>query len=489
MGNNDGRNKFLALRSSLRALPAALSDGANELETLNILRKTLTSVILSTEFVPESQLAKLARNPNVSGANFAPYHSERNETFVNRGECANASIRSSILYIRNPAANFDAWHAAVHWASTALVQEPETLPDTPSEEFFRSVIKDHDFYQSDPGKFGYQTANLEGFSNPLWPEGMPVSYSILKSIATDTLLGQPSFAFWKRWIEGFETGRPITWDLQRRIALIDDAIWNDGPQAIAQEIKNVEATFLTEKIPLAERINFDIDSGKFRAIPHEIEKPVLISATLTQVRDALEDVLVMPANGLHENSLESRKLNRTFDRHGNDPQQIEMGFASVLKGLSRQFLNDDLPASEGNLALRDALEEGVRAIHATHPDIAEHRKILNEQVIRDLPDGAKEQLEEALPLLVAISNKDLANDWQHDIPQLINDATLPLPSGAPPLPGADETTRIFSRAAKISIWMKASEVVHRIDGSAGYKAARIVTTIAALVSLGIMLIV
>ena len=117
--------------------------------------------------------------------------------------------------------------------------------------------------------------------------------------------------------------------------------------------------------------------------------------------------------------------------------------------------------------------------------MAENRKILSDQAIRELPEGAKAQLEEALPLLRAISDEGLAADWDHDIPQLINDATLPLPSGAPPLPGADEATQIFSRVAKISLLLKSSEIVHRIDGSAGYKAGRIVLTVAGLVALGI----
>lgn len=130
----------------------------------------------------------------------------------------------------------------------------------------------------------------------------------------------------------------------------------------------------------------------------------------------------------------------------------------------------------------------ARAIRATHPVVAENRKILSEQAIRELPDGAKEQLEEALPLLRAISDEGLAEDWAQDIPQLINGATLPLPSGAPPLPGTDEATRIFSRVAKISLLMKSREIVHRIDGSAGYKAGRIVLTLAGLVALGLSLI-
>lgn len=318
------------------------------------------------------------------------------------------------------------------------------------------------------------------------------STEIIANVETLELYERENPRVWRFWLEWYTSlvdGVHMDHDILSRVALIPDEDWDQGPEHIAKCIEDIRAGFLSEKAPVAETVEFDDDTGKFHAVPLPLEKPDLIGATLSQVRDAIEDVLATPANGLHDNSLEVRKLRRTFERYGNDPQQIEMGFVSVQKGLTRQLLSDELPASEENLALRDALEEGARAIRATHPEVAENRKILNEQIIRELPEGAKEQLEEALPMLVAISDENLADDWQHDIRQLINDATTPLPSGAPPLPGADETTRIFSRAAKISLLMKSSEIVHKIDGSAGYKAARIVLTISGLVTLGLMLIV
>ncbi|WP_120502158.1 hypothetical protein [Roseovarius sp. EL26] len=293
------------------------------------------------------------------------------------------------------------------------------------------------------------------------------------------------WSFWREWYQGFLDGHPMDWELQRRVALIADPIWEAGPEAVAKEIERIRAEYLLEKVPQAEKVEFNPETAKFFTTPIEVAKPDLLGATLAQVEDALEDVLASASNGLHDNAREVRVLCRVFTKYGNNPQQIEMGFVGVHKGLTRQILNDELPPSEENLALQDALEEGARAIRATHPEVAENRKILSEQAIRELPEGAKEQLEEALPMLVAISEPELAEEWQHDIPQLINDATLPLPSGAPPLPGADETTRIFSRVAKIALHLKAAEVIHKIDGSAGYKGARILTTVAALVGLGI----
>lgn len=272
------------------------------------------------------------------------------------------------------------------------------------------------------------------------------------------------------------------------MALIDNDIWKAGPEAVATEIERIEAAYLAEKSPQAERVEFDTDTAKFYTVAQDVDKPDLLGAMMAQVQDALDDVLANPSNGLHDSAREVRVLRRVFTKYGNDPQQIEMGFVSVHKGLTRQILNDELPASEENLALQDALEDGAKGIRATHPDVAENRQILTDQTIRELPEGAKEKLEDALPMLVAISDNDLADDWQNDIPQLVNDATQPLPSGAPPLPGADEATRIFSRAAKIALHLKTAEIVHKIDGSAGYKAARIVATIAALVTIGLAIV-
>jgi len=288
------------------------------------------------------------------------------------------------------------------------------------------------------------------------------------------------------------SGNPLNWELQRRVAQIPGVDWELGPAHIAQKIENIKAAYLAEKAPQAERVELNPDTGKFRVIPLDIAKPDLLGATLTQVEDALEDVLASASNGLHDTAREVRALRRTLTKHGNNPQQIEMGFVSVHKGLTRQLLSQELPQSEENLAFQDALEVGARAIRATHPDVAENRKILTVQAIQEMPTEAVDLLQDAQPLLEANSEGDLADDWQHDIPQLINDATLPVPSGAPPLPGADEATRIFSRAAKMKLSLDAlTSKGAEIYDSESMKTTRLGLTVGgvllALVKLGLRL--
>ncbi|MEW9921619.1 hypothetical protein AB2B41_18575 [Marimonas sp. MJW-29] len=297
------------------------------------------------------------------------------------------------------------------------------------------------------------------------------------------------WAFFESWYQGMWEGTWTDWDLAHEVAKIDAEVWEEGLSAVAAKIRETEAELLAQRVPQAEQINFDPESLRFSVEPISVAKPDLLSATLQQVEDALEDVLENPTNGLSERSREVRVIRRTLMKYGNNPQQVEMSFVSAHAGITRQLVSGDLSASEENIGLQSALEEAAIGIRATHREVANNRRILNERKFVELSEDQRQLLEEALPMMEAISDEDLADDWRHDIPELLNTSMGPLPSGAPALPGADAATRVFSRAAKISILMRTSNIVHAIDGSAGYKAVRIVTTIGALVGLGLSLLV
>ncbi|MBG6154102.1 hypothetical protein IWQ52_001271 [Labrenzia sp. EL_159] len=59
-----------------------------------------------------------------------------------------------------------------------------------------------------------------------------------------------SWSFWTSWYQGFLDGKHLNWELQRRMALIKDQVWEAGPKAVAEEIEKVSAKFYLE-----ERIN------------------------------------------------------------------------------------------------------------------------------------------------------------------------------------------------------------------------------------------
>ena len=74
--------------------------------------------------------------------------------------------------------------------------------------------------------------------------------------------------------------------------------------------------------------------------------------------------------------------------------------------MSRQ----QLPNSKANLTLQAALQESALGLHATDPNIAEYRKILDRARFKKLSPSQKNELKQALPVLRAISNAGLAVD-------------------------------------------------------------------------------
>ncbi|WP_374015565.1 hypothetical protein [Phaeobacter sp. A36a-5a] len=266
---------------------------------------------------------------------------------------------------------------------------------------------------------------------------------------------------WREWYKGFLDGKPLDWDLQRRVALIDDAIWDAGPEAVAAEIERIKAEFLAEKLPLAETIELNPETGKFRAVPIPVENASYMSALLSQIGDALEDCLG-GHNGLSERSGDVKKLNRVLTKYRDDPQNAELTLTTVAGSLRRQLIETrELPPNEDNHALLHTVEEGVRGIRVNHSEVAANREQLGRQAFKTLAAEEKQVLEEALPILTAISEAELAEDFAQDIPELINDATLPLANGAPPLPGADAATRVFSRVSKMALLKDQYDTVTR----------------------------
>lgn len=53
-------------------------------------------------------------------------------------------------------------------------------------------------------------------------------------------------SFWREWYQGLLDGEPLDWGLQRRIAQIDDAVWEAGIEAVASEIEKIRTIFELE---------------------------------------------------------------------------------------------------------------------------------------------------------------------------------------------------------------------------------------------------
>lgn len=255
-----------------------------------------------------------------------------------------------------------------------------------------------------------------------------------------------------------------------------------------------DAVELDRLLPLAEELVQDSETGAFDVKAKEVEKPDLLAATLAQLADAIEDVLENQSNGLNAKSLEIRKLQRTLERYANDPQRVEMDLTTVHYSLTVQIGTGELPPSEENQALLLALQEGAQGIRATDPDVAENRRLLQKQSLRELSPENLEQIAEAAPVLEAITQGDLREQMRDDVLYL----TQEMRAGPPRLPGVtrddaiipghDEAVRVLGRSARMLIALRNTpELINKIHASAGFKALNILGVLGGLVSLGMML--
>ena len=187
-------------------------------------------------------------------------------------------------------------------------------------------------------------AGVDIFQLCLWSDGRVPEFLVRAfEKLSDHWEREPEvWGFWKRWYQGHLDGKPLDWELQKAVALIPDADWAQGAAHIAEKIREIEAEFLAKKLPQAETIEQDPETGLFFSVPRDPKNPPLLAATLSQVEDALSDCLENPSNGLNEAGREARVLRRTIAKYGNDPQRVEMDLTSVHAGLIRQIACDDL---------------------------------------------------------------------------------------------------------------------------------------------------
>jgi hypothetical protein len=71
--------------------------------------------------------------------------------------------------------------------------------------------------------------------------------SVWSALQNQLLLTDPKWSFWRDWYRGFLDGRPLDWELQRRVALIADGDWDQGPSHVAEVIDEIRARFEVER--------------------------------------------------------------------------------------------------------------------------------------------------------------------------------------------------------------------------------------------------
>ena len=87
----------------------------------------------------------------------------------------------------------------------------------------------------------FNTNQPELFAAPLWSEKPANSPLSLERGDYVKFYKDRNFSFWCDWYRGYLDGKPLDWEIQRQVALIDESLWNTGPDAVAKQIEEIRA--------------------------------------------------------------------------------------------------------------------------------------------------------------------------------------------------------------------------------------------------------
>lgn len=107
------------------------------------------------------------------------------------------------------------------------------------------AVRDETFLQSASQDLVWFASGIDLRASGLWSGPPPDLWSSAADRAIQNLTretGDPN-SFWHRWWRGAVSGEWLDWNLQREVALIPDAIWQQGPKAVAAAIAEIEARY------------------------------------------------------------------------------------------------------------------------------------------------------------------------------------------------------------------------------------------------------
>ena len=262
------------------------------------------------------------------------------------------------------------------------------------------------------------------FEQPLWDEFMSPHRD-----QPDAEIAR----FWVYWYRGFDTGRPLNWQLLAEVALAegeDDANVN---AVLAKKILELELNHLRRLACQPERVVIDQQTGLYKIEADRINDPLRYQNAIRKVSDDIEEIEIRVSE-IGSNSYEGLKdINRfvksSIAANHAEPMFIHDDFVKAIRMITRRIERDEIPAYDDwienliedlNTATIDirAIDVGVakavdaRArIKARKPNEEEERSLVLQIEIRSKQSDerlAKQLLDDCRSLVEFSPNSDFA---------------------------------------------------------------------------------
>ncbi len=145
----------------------------------------------------------------------------------------------SVVHMANCCAQFFGTNSERRRAELVAGSIDASLLAFPENEVINQVLADLEDHEQG-------TTDEQAFYSPLFSVYDPPDSHKSAMWYFDQVPNSGPWVFWRSWYQGYFDGQPLDWELQKQIALIDNSIWNAGPNAIADEIRRVRARLKVE---------------------------------------------------------------------------------------------------------------------------------------------------------------------------------------------------------------------------------------------------
>ncbi len=338
-----------AARAALRALPAAMAVVGQNLERLTgdrfllaCLRAVLTCGVAST--CPTSDVPKVtsaARSAERSARSAAAAAAASGAFSTTTAAARSATDSATAAAARSPIhpINF-AITTASHFASNfATLSDGTRLRDKGIDAHFAVSLWE------DEGPISKLLVHWQTFQERPDPEGV--------------------WAFWVMWYRGMFEGIPMDWDLQLQVALIDDAVWEDGPKAVAQKIARIR---LRHKTLIAPGLKRNSSDTAFIIQSEDALAADILEYACSRVASVLGNALDSAgANGLSEASYETITIRRALTENPKSASLLATGFYDACLSF-QNTIGERYPEDTSLTNLKNALWGVVEEINEEHPE-------------------------------------------------------------------------------------------------------------------------
>ncbi len=307
------------------------------------------------------------------------------------------------------------------------------------------------------------------FDAALWPDELEVpKFAQIWADFRDAYEDDPVWGFWVKWYAAMWHGAPLDWDLQTQIALIDDTIWEQGPEAVANKIREIEDAYWEERLPQAEQLTQNPETGKFSAKPLPFDGQQAVVNWLNQIEFALSLAVDSNTSDFNRMSTAFKYLDHTLTTCRDDPNAIEQNVGIARGMIDTNLADKNFTDDDALRALSTILEQVQLQMRADHPDV---RKAWEKRIAQKIREADRQSKLEAAK---AIRAEQERTEGRMKTEMGLDAETVE--TAKDPEVQAVAMRRAGGRSAKMNMIDRASATVKNFDASAGYKAGRIGTT-------------